>query len=369
LKPRKIQPGFSGLPLPKGIKQTGSIGDGIMAVIKDVAKIAGVSIGTVSRYLNHPKTVKADTVARITEAIERLNYKPSVLARSMRTKRSKQIALIVPDIANWFYSEFYNAMHLAALAGGYSIVLVTTEEDREALREYLENISTQNVDGIILCFLDEDDLGESLAAAQEKLPIVLLSWDILNTRFNTVVIDLCESLYKTTRHLIDMGRKRIAYIGGTIGSRISAEKYRGYRKAMTESGLPIRQEYYFEGGYRIGTGFRGIRNFMLSVVPPDAVVCANDVLAIGCIKYLTKKKYAVPDDVAVTGMDNIALSSIFEPSLTTCNIPMTEMSETAISLLHDAIHKRNAPKRQILFNTKLLVRNSTDKDVLIDFEF
>jgi DNA-binding LacI/PurR family transcriptional regulator len=340
-----------------------------MAVIKDVAKMAGVSVGTVSRYLNHPKTVKVDTVARITEAIERLNYKPNLLARSMRTKKSKQVALIVPDIYNWFYSEFYNAMRLAASSYGYSIVLVTTEEDHDMLKDYLDNITSQNVDGIILCFLNEDDLIQPLVIAQEKFPIVLLSWDVGNTNFNAVVIDMCEAIYRTTKHVIDMGRKNIAYISGTVGSRISIEKYRGYQKAMTESGLPMLSEYYHEGSYQIGTGFRAARNFMQLITPPDAVVCANDVLAIGCTKYLTKKKYAVPDEVAVTGLDNITLSSVFEPSITTCNIPMSEMSETAVSLLYDAIHKRNAPRRQILFGTKLLIRNSTDKEALIDFEF
>jgi DNA-binding LacI/PurR family transcriptional regulator len=340
-----------------------------MAVIKDVARIAGVSIGTVSRYLNQPKTVKADTFARITEAIEQLNYKPSLLARSMRTKKSKQIALVVPDIYNWFYSEFYNAMRSATALIGYSIVLVTTEEDRSMLKEYLENTTLHNIDGIILCFLDEDEMTESLEAVQENLPIVLLSWNLNIHNFNAIVFDLCEALYKTTKHVIEIGRKRIAYIGGTIGSRISVEKYQGYQKAMTESGLTIHSEYCFGGHYQIGTGYRAMRNLMQSLNPPDAVVCANDVLAIGCIKYLTQKKYRVPEDVAITGLDNITLSKIFEPAITTCSIPIVEMSEAAVSLMHDSFHRNNIPKRQVLFGSKLLVRNSTDKEAVIDFEF
>jgi DNA-binding LacI/PurR family transcriptional regulator len=338
-----------------------------MSVIKDVAKMAGVSIGTVSRYFNHPRTVKVDTAARIADAIEKLNYKPNMLARSMRTKRSKQIALIVPDINNWFYSEYYNAMRVAVVARGYSIVLVTTEESRDMLREYLENVTSHNVDGIILCFLDEDDLREPLLAAQEKLPIVLLSWN-LSQDFNAVVFDLCEGIYKTTKHLIEIGRKRIAYIGGTIGSRISTEKYRGYQKAMLESGLEIRSDYYYEGYYQIDTGYRAARTFMQSINPPDAVVCANDVLAIGFTKYLTQKKYNIPDDVAVTGLDNIILSRIFEPSITTCGISMAEASESAVSLLYDALRKSANHRRQIMFRTNLFVRGSTNKDALIDFE-
>lgn len=340
-----------------------------MAVIKDVANMAGVSIGTVSRYLNHPQTVKDDTAHRIAKVIEKLNYRPSSLARSMRTQKSGQIALIVPDIYNWFYSEFYNTMRLSAAAQGYSILLVTTEEDRDVLRDYLDSSTLQNVDGMILCFLDEDDIVENLDVAQSKLPIVLLSWDLNNTNFNAVIFDFTEALYKTTKHLIDQGRKRIAYIGGTPGSRISAEKYRGYQKAMLEAGLEISNDYHYEGSYQIGTGFRAARSFMNLLTPPDGVVCGNDVLAIGCIKYLTKRKHAVPEEVAVTGLDNIVLSSVFEPSLTTCTIPMAEMSEVAITLLHHAVNKSSAPKRQVLFGTKLMVRNSTDVDAVVDFEF
>jgi DNA-binding LacI/PurR family transcriptional regulator len=258
-------------------------------------------------------------------------------------------------------------MRAAVVARGYSIVLVTTEENQDMLREYLENVSSHNVDGIILCFLDEDDMIEPLLAAQEKVPIVLLSWN-LSQDFNAVVFDLCESIYKTTKHLIELGRKRIAYIGGTIGSRVSKEKYRGYQKAMLEGSLEIQSDYYYEGNYQIATGYGAARTFMQSINPPDAVVCAADVLAIGFTKYLTQKQYNIPDDVAVTGLDNIILSRIFEPSITTCGISMQEASESAVSLLYDAIRKSINHKRQIMFRTKLFVRGSTNKDALIDFE-
>ncbi len=341
-----------------------------MAVIKDVAKLAGVSTGTVSNYLNNPDILNENTRIKVENAIKELKYRPSVVARSMRTKKTNMINLIVPDISNAFYTEVYNYIRIAASEAGYTVILYTTEDDIEILKRYLETTeSMQQVDGIILCFLDEDEIINQFEEIQSHVPIILMSWDINNVKFNSVVIDVYEGIYNATRHLIELGHERIAYIGGPSNSRISKEKYQGFEKAMKEAEYPIPQEYIFAGRYRFQTGLQAARQLTMLDNPPTAVVAANDVLAIGCIKYLNNKGIKVPDEVAVTGFDNIMLASLFDPPLTTITLPIERMGREAIKLFLQKMAVPSTKNKKTIFKTELIVRNSTVKNVPVDFEF
>ncbi|NLK89766.1 MAG: LacI family transcriptional regulator [Clostridiaceae bacterium] len=339
-----------------------------MAVIKDVANLAGVSVATVSKYLNQPENVREINRTKIAKAIQDLNYKPSSLARSMRTKRTNLIAIIVPEITNFYYSEVFNAVRVASAERGYTPILYTTEESVDILREYLNDITSLGADGIIFCFLDEDGIIDELKDVQNNIPVVLMSWDVNNTYFNSVVVDVYDGIFRATKYLIEQGHTHIAYVGGPADSRISKEKYKGYKNALIGASIEIYPEYNMSGKYRFQTGYRCAREFMCLETPPTAIVAANDVLAVGCVKYLASNGINVPEDCAVIGFDGINLALLYQPSITTMEQPIDKMGMEAVNLLVSKIDAPTTKNKQIIFKTTLSERTTTNSNASVKFE-
>jgi len=338
-----------------------------MAVIKDVAKLAGVSVGTVSKYLNKKGNLKEETRKKVEYAINKLQYKPSPVARSMRTGKTNTIAIIAPDITNPFFAEIYNSIRQCAAQNGYVSILYTTSDDPKILKNYLTSTSIKQADGIILCFVDEDeDVAQFMDEIQKSIPIVMLSWNINNTKFNCVSIDVFEGAMKATNHLISLGHKRIAYVGGH--DRVSVEKHNGFIKALKAAALESKPEFEYFGDFNLQTGFYATRKFCMLPDMPTAIFAENDIIAIGCIKYLLQNNIRVPEDVAVIGFDNIKLSAMYEPSLSTISLPIVQMGEEAVKLLLSIMHKNNANNKVLILKNELIVRSSTDKDAPIELE-
>ena len=339
-----------------------------MAVIKDVAKLAGVSISTVSKYFNNPSGLSEPYRSCVERAVAELNYTPNEMARGLRTKKTKNLALIVPDILNIFYTEIYSNIRSAAMLSGYTIQLYTSDENVHILSHLLHLFSRSNIDGIIICFLDEDTLISELDEVDSNTPISLISWNV-NTHFNSVILDLEATIYEATKYLIGKGLRDIAYIGGTEHSQISERKFLGFQRAMQEAGLIIRDEFLDEGNYLIKVGYQAAEKFMHQSSCPTGIVCANDVLAIGCCKYLINHGYSIPGDVAVIGMDGIQLSLIFEPSITTVAMPIESMCREVVDLLINKIEFPTSKNRQSIYTPKLRIGRSTDADAPIYLDF
>jgi len=339
-----------------------------MAVIKDVAELAGVSISTVSKYFNNPDGLSEPYRSKVAAAVKELDFKPNAIARGLRTKRTNTIALIVPDITNTFYVEVYNNIRLNALSHGYMTQLFTTEENFNILSEVLGQLPSSKIDGIILSFLDEDESIGLLDRVQTTVPVALMSWDS-DTQFNSVVLDLTKTIYQATDYLIGKGHTKIAYVNGRAGSRISVQKMNGYQKAMAAHGLPIPADYIHSGKYAYRTGYMAAKQFMQCSDPPTAIVAANDIIAIGCCKYLNLNGYHVPGDVSVVGMDGIQQARIYDPSITTMSQPIPAMCAEAVSLLINKIDHPSSKNRQVLFDTNLIVGRSTDENAPLYLEF
>lgn len=341
-----------------------------MAVIKDVAELAGVSVGTVSKYLNTPQSLKPGTKQKVENAISQLQYRPSPLARSMRTGKTNTIAVIAPDITNPFFAEVYNAIRSSCVSKGYSPILYTTKDDIETTKAYLANISLNKVDGLILCFVEEDEFIDNIInELQSEIPIILISWDIGNTRFNSISVDVYEGILKSTNHLISLGHKKIAYIGGHQSNQISKEKHGGYVKALKDAGLETNEDFQFRGDFNLKTGYNAGRKFSMLPSMPTAIVAENDILAIGSIKYFLQNNISIPDNIAVIGFDDIPLSSMYEPSLSTVSLPINQMGYEAINLLMYKIEKPSSKNKQLILKTDLVIRNSTDRNAPLEFEF
>lgn len=331
-----------------------------MAVIKDVAKAAGLSVSVVSKYLNYPDHVREDTKRRVEAAIRQLNYIPSITARSMRTKRTQMIAIVVPDIMDAFYTDVFNSIKYYSLLKGYTPILYSIEDDIDVLKKYLGKISINYFDGLILCFLEEDDLLEIYDKMQSEIPIAMFSGNSYN-RFTAVVTDVYEGSYIATKHLIEKGYDRIAFIGGPDKRKTTSEKYGGFYKAMTEAKLPIHEEYMYFGHYRYETGYDAAEKYFMLPNIPNGVFAANDVIAAGFMKYMISKKVRIPDDIGVVGFDNTQIANIYEPGITTISIPVKPMSREVVKQLINIIEKKEIKKHTTVFKNELIVRRSTDR--------
>jgi len=343
-----------------------------LARIKDVAKLAGVSIASVSRYLNSPELLKKETAEAIRKAIETLDYRPSPLAASMRTRKTNTIAFVIPSLTNLYYVDMHTYMHKECKERGYILNLYTTEYDDKALVQYLNDIPTRQYDGVIISHLDEEHVTGVLNEVQEKIPLVLITADPNKTQFTHVFIDAMDGIFKATNHLIELGKKRIAFAGGGESSHISSkEKYKGFKLAMERANLAIEPGYVFTGmKNHFHTGFMAARQFITQPVVPDAIVCSTDDVAMGCIKYLLMNGYRVPDDVAVIGFNGISIVDSFEPAISTVVQPMEMMVKSAIELLLETIKNKNRKrKKKAAFTSTLKIGTSTVKDAQVGFQF
>jgi LacI family repressor for deo operon, udp, cdd, tsx, nupC, and nupG len=328
--------------------------------IHDVAKEAKVSISSVSRYLNSPWMLNQDKVDRIRDAIKKLNYRPSALAVSMRTQKTKMIALIIPTFTNMYYIDLYSTFREVTLKHGYSLNLYTTERNPDELYKYLEQIPQRNYDGAIIAFLDEAITRDDLLSAQEKYPLILLTSDPHQEDFNNVFIDAYDAMYKAASHLISLGRKRIAFISGAPDSVISHEKFKGFETAMREAGRSIDHQYLFYGEKQhFDSGIAGASKFLSMKERPDGIVCSTDDIGIGCMKKLLQEKVRIPEEIAVVSFNGISVLRSFEPEITTVAQPIAEIADALFGLLLENIENKKMNRKKICFKAELRIRNST----------
>jgi DNA-binding LacI/PurR family transcriptional regulator len=277
----------------------------------------------------------------------------------------------MPDITNPFFGEIYSYIRTSVMQRGYTSILYTTEDDLDILTEYLTGTSIRQLDGMILCFVDHDEaIATFIEDIQSEVPVVLLSWDVSNTSFNSVCIDVLEGIYKATSHLISLGHRKLAYIGDFEDNRISQAKFSGFIKALNDTNCKFNREYVCFGGDTFNTGYNAARKFVTNTVDHiTAIVAEDDLLAIGAMKYLLQRGIKVPDEIALTGFDDILLSRVYEPSLSTVSLPKDQMGQEVVKLLLSKIEEPGAIKTQILLKTAFIARRSTDRGVPVDFSF
>ena len=334
-----------------------------MAVIKDVANLAGLSVSVVSKYLKNPDRVRDDTRRRVERAIRELNYKPSTAARALRTGLSGMISVISPNITNPFFAELFDIIQTNAASRGYTAILQTMNtagDTGSVVSETFAVSSVSRVDGIIVCFPDDETVIPFLQKQWGDLPVVLLTWKPLDSCVpSCVLMNVEKGIYTTTRHLLSLGHRNIGYVAAPGTSITSKEKYKGFLRALREQRITVLPEHVFHGPYGMDTGYQAARTFLKSDTPPTAIVTENDIFAIGCIKYCHKKKIRVPDDMAVTGFDDIPMAAMYEPPITTLRPSLSEMGEAAVKKLCHLITDDKVTENPV-FEAALIVRRSTD---------
>lgn len=328
-----------------------------MATIKDVAKLAGVSVATVSRVLNDSPSVIPKTREIVLGAIEQLNYKPNLLGRNLRRSQTKNILVLLPTISNPFYSKIVKGMEDVAHNEGYQIMICTTGSNIGREETYINLLSNKLVDGVI--FLAPEINANQLSEINKLFPIIQCCEYKMGAKVPCVSIDNEKAAYDAVNHLISIGHKRIGMISSKNHFMSTIKRERGYKKALEDAGIFFDIGYIKYGDYGFKSGFDAMQQFLKMNPPPTAIFSISDLMAIGAISTIEKNDLSVPGDIAVVGFDNISFSSIYKPRLTTVSQPQKELGKTAMELLLKRIISKIENNEHVILDHELLIREST----------
>lgn len=329
------------------------------ATIKDIAKKANVSYGTVSRALNNKYGVKKETRERVVAVAAKMGYSPNAIARGLVNKATNSIGLIIPDILNPFYPGVARSIEDKALKNGYSVFFCNTNHDKKRETQYLRLLAEKRVDGIIVApGLDASNTPNDVTVGD--IPIVHICRRYVEPDKSFVVIDDERGGFLATKHLIEQGYKKIGFIGAAQNQALyMGKRFEGYKQAFQKFGLELDDRYIYSSDFKRQTGYRLVRKMLANGDYPRAIFAENDLLALGGIQAIRESGLSIPEDIAVVGFDDIPFASFPEVQMTTIRQPKHEMGEMAVSILLDQLSGRNTQPRKVILEPRLIIRKSS----------
>jgi LacI family transcriptional regulator len=327
------------------------------ATIKEVARKAGVSIATVSRVLNNVGSVEEGTRIRVREAARSLRYTPSALARSLSTKRTDVIGLLLPDLYGEFFSEVIRGSDQTAQAHQYHLLVSSEHNDREEIEAAIQMMRGR-VDGLVIMSpqIDAQTLRRNLP---KSLPVVLLNCNVAGRSFESLNIDDYNGAREMVLHLLQHGHKRIAIIKGTEANFDAQERLRGYRAAVAEANAEQSERLELAGNFSEASGYDAVQRILALKQRPTAIFASNDSTAIGALRALRDAGVGVPGEIALAGFDDIPIASYLSPTLTSVHVGISNLGVLAIqNIIHAVREQDKHEKRQTLLSTKLSLRES-----------
>jgi LacI family transcriptional regulator len=329
---------------------------------EDVARLAGVSRATVSYVINNRTDgnvrISEETRCRVLEAVEELGYRPNVLARSLRQGQTHTIGMIVPDNTNPFFAEVARGVEDTSFEQGYSVILCNSDSDLDKELLYTNVLAEKRVDGIL--FVAVGMSAERICVLQERrMPVVVVDRDLPDVAVDSVMTANERGGWLATRHLIELGHRRIGCIAGPSDVTPSAERVTGYRQALREAALPVEEGLIMRGDFQYESGYQAARQLLSMDDPPTAVFACNDLMAIGTISAAVELGRQVPADLSVVGFDDVPLASFANPALTTVVQPKYEIGVVAATMLLERMQDPDRPPQRKMLDTELVVRQST----------
>ncbi|MBL8058016.1 MAG: LacI family DNA-binding transcriptional regulator [Anaerolineales bacterium] len=333
--------------------------------IKDIAKAAGISHTTVSRALRDHPAISSETVARVKQLAASLGYVPSATARGLKTRRTRALGVIVSNIDDPFWSEVLQGIDSILHPAGYSLFVAATHRDKQREKEVVQAMVQRGVDGVILC-APQFSPEQSRLLQTYGLPTAVVNNDGASASPYLVFNDDLYGIRLLTRHLIELGHRRIAFLGNALGGRTTREREQGFREEMQAAGLPVD-----EASVRLapqGTpqgGAEGVQALLALPARPTALLCYNDNMAVGVYSALYQAGLRVPHDLSVTGFDDITIAAYLTPPLTTLHQHKHELGVRAANLLLASLEAGPAaqagalPDQRASIRGELVVRAST----------
>lgn len=316
--------------------------------MKDVAQKAGVSIATVSRFLNDQYGFSSETGKRVEAAIDLLGYNRNEAARTLKTNKTNTIAVLLPQVETSYYTCILEGIEQAAHADGYAVMICHVGCDGKYIGDYLKALCERQVEGIIGCSLPPDNAIEQTITSC-GIPTVYVSSIALDSSIPYVKIDDYKAEYAATRYLIDKGHRQIAMLGGSPCDIVAGvTRNEGYKRALLDAGLEWNEKLLQYAFFSYETGAEAMRKLLQQEVPFTAVVACCDVVAMAALSISHKAGLSVPNDFSLIGYDNEIVAKMSIPPLTTVAPPHTEMGNQAFQMLHELIGGKKAIASQIL---------------------
>jgi LacI family transcriptional regulator len=304
--------------------------------IADVARLAGVSKSTVSRVLNeNMHYMRPQTREKVSRAINDLGYNPSSVARSLISKRTHTVGLLVSDVSNPFYSDVIHGVEDVAIARGYDVFLCNTNYDVERGKAYARSLITKQVDGVLIMTSNVSD-DWMLDLLRCEVPIVILDWDtrsLPDSSMRSILIDFETGIQTAVDHLLALGHTRLAHVSGPLQYPTSRQRRDAFLKTLAARGIDPKTVAIIEGNLRIDGGGKALEQILRLPVRPSAVFTANDLMALGMIWSAAEYDLKIPDDLSVVGFDDISLAREIHPPLTTVSLPRYEIGQMAMNML------------------------------------
>lgn len=331
--------------------------------VYDIAKEANVSVSTVSRVLNGTAPVKKSTKDKVQQLIDKYQFQPNALARSLLSKETGTIGMIMPDITNPFFPEVFLGAEIEARARGYTFLLCNTLGDYARESEYLSSLREKRVDGIIYmggrinlakC---PPELVKEVTDIAARIPVVLVNGQLPNSSLVRVATDEVKGAKLVTQHLIELGHKDIGFIGGSGNMSTAVQKVKAFKAQLEENGLPFRPEWVLHGSFSMSSGHELMTKLIEMEIRPTAVFCVNDFAAIGAMKAVVEHGMKVPGDFSIVGFDDTPLATAIMPEMTTVSQQSHELGRTAVQVLAKLLQKEKV-KKLTLLEPELRIRQS-----------
>jgi LacI family repressor for deo operon, udp, cdd, tsx, nupC, and nupG len=325
------------------------------ATIRDVASELGMSVATVSRALSQPELLRPETRDRVLSVVAKLGYRPNVLARSLRRGQTHAIVLVVPKLSP-FFLEVYAVAEEAAQTAGLAVLLGNCDGKPEREEAYFDQVMSGRADGIILL---TGALPPAYAQGKRALPPMVTVFERLAGHDAPVVrIDHRAASAEVTKHLIDLGHRRIAHIAGSRAAGSTEHRLAGYKDALSAAGLPFDEALVVQGTFSMQSGADAMEKLLKLPAPPTGVFAGNDEMAFGAVKVAREHGLSVPEDLSVVGFDDQTTAAFYNPPLTTIHTPCRDIGRRATQELIELIAGREAT-REAVMPTNLVIRAST----------
>ena len=325
--------------------------------IKEVAKLAGVSTTTVSYVINKTGFLTEQTRAKVLKVINEIGYRPNIVARSLRSRKTGTVGLIVCDLRNPFFSEVLQGIETYLGKKKYSLIVTNTDYDNKKEKESIDMFYNKQVDGVII--VPGENTNKHVKFLTERnIPIVLLDKKIQNLNVDVVLVNNIEGSRKLTEHLISLGHKRIGIIAGPLNSTTGKERLEGYLKALRAHSIPEDNDLIKVGDFKKESGYLLTLELISLTLPPTVIFACNNLLGLGVMQALKEKEIRVPEEIGLAVFDELPWFSYVSPSLTGVAQPSFQLGETAGRLLFEQMRKRRKRPKEVVLDVQLKIRQS-----------
>ena len=329
-----------------------------MATIYEVSDLAGVSLATVSRVMNKNTRVSEKTTKKVLDAMAQLGYKPNSIAQSLASNRTNSVGILVSELHGPFFAQMMAGIESELRAAGKHVIITTGHSEDDKEKDGIEFLISRKCDALILHVEAVSD-EYLIKLSQGKTPVYLINRYVKPLKDNCISLDNELGGYLASKSILEQGHKKIAYIAGPQFKADARNRLKGHKKALTEHNIEFNNELYYEGDFNEVGGTQALKQLINKNIPFTALVCANDEMASGAMKYAREHGYNLPNDLSVIGFDNVIFANYLYPTLTTIDNPVENMGQMAAKMVLKDIYQYKNLEINRVFEPTLINRDST----------